>query len=70
MARGGGNRGSGSPFSPGRVRADLVTGLPALGMVVGALVGVYSAILAPLALRLAAWASRTSTEGTVPARLA
>jgi len=37
---------------------------------VAALVGLFDGILAPLALRLAAWADRTQTEGTVPARLA
>ena len=47
MARGVGNRGSSSPFSPGRVRADLVTGLPALGMVVGAVLGAGLGMLNP-----------------------
>jgi len=39
-------------------------------IVVAALVGLFDGILAPVALRLAAWAARTPTEGTVPARLA
>jgi hypothetical protein len=47
VVRGVGNRGSSSPFSPGRARADLVTGLPAVGMVVGAVLGAGLGMLNP-----------------------
>ncbi|NUR05416.1 MAG: hypothetical protein HOQ22_17325 [Nocardioidaceae bacterium] len=47
MGRGIGNRGSNTPFAPGRVREDLVGALPAAGMVVGALLGVGLGLLNP-----------------------
>jgi len=47
VARGVGNRGGNAPFSPGRVRDDLVSGLPAFGMVVGAVLGAGLGLLNP-----------------------
>jgi hypothetical protein len=39
--------GSNSPFSPRRLRADLVTALPAIGMLLGAVTGVALGLLNP-----------------------